>query len=124
MRPVQSGPGVRHRTPQGGTSWSQRRVTPIIPPTGRRPRRQGRAHGGRTPRLFDFGCLEAAAGCGASATSLSRLLGIDTAQLHRWRRHGLTDDQADQLAVRAGFHPAEVWGEWWWAQVEAEPADA
>jgi len=30
----------------------------------------------------------------------------------RYREKGLTDELADRLAVRAGYHPAEVWPEW------------
>jgi hypothetical protein len=33
-------------------------------------------------------------------------------QLHRWKTSGLTVDQAGLLAVRAGYHPAEVWPGW------------
>jgi hypothetical protein len=33
-------------------------------------------------------------------------------QYYRLRRSGLTVEQADELAVAAGFHPAEVWPNW------------
>jgi hypothetical protein len=29
------------------------------------------------------------------------------------RRGGLSLDQADRYAIRAGWHPAEVWPQWW-----------
>jgi hypothetical protein len=41
----------------------------------------------------------------------------------RYRRWGLSIDQADRLAVRAGLHPCEVWGfEWTAAGDELEVA--
>lgn len=39
-------------------------------------------------------------------------LGLQERQVHRLRRRGLTDEEADRLAVAAGFHPAEVWSGW------------
>lgn len=39
-------------------------------------------------------------------------LGLHPRQIYRWRQSGLTERQADELAVRCGFHPAEVWPDW------------
>ena len=36
-------------------------------------------------------------------------------QVHRMRHEGLSLTQADRWAVRFGWHPAEVWGQAWWA---------
>lgn len=42
----------------------------------------------------------------------SRTLGISGAAFNRYRERGLDADQADRLAVSAGFHPTEVWPDW------------
>jgi hypothetical protein len=41
------------------------------------------------------------------------LLGVNVRHLARWKGRGITIDQADALACRAGLHPGEVWPEWW-----------
>jgi len=46
---------------------------------------------------------------------LARTMHVDSAQLHRARREGLSWVHADRWAVALGFHPAEVWGDAWWA---------
>jgi len=38
-------------------------------------------------------------------------LGITGTEQLEYRRRGLTDYQADRLAVKAGFHPAVIWPE-------------
>jgi hypothetical protein len=43
--------------------------------------------------------------------AVADVLGVDQAQVHRWRRNGLMDHVADRCAVKAGFHPYEVWPE-------------
>lgn len=40
------------------------------------------------------------------------ILGTDRGQMKRWRRTGLTEAQADCLAVHIGRHPSEIWPEW------------
>lgn len=50
-----------------------------------------------------------------SKTETSQLvlrLGIDRRNIKRYRRWGLTTDQADTWARRADLHPAEVWPLW------------
>lgn len=43
---------------------------------------------------------------------LGLLLGVSRTTLRRWRTLGLTEEQADRLAIRCGFLPSEVWPEW------------
>lgn len=38
-------------------------------------------------------------------------LGITGTEQQEYRRRGLTDYQADRLAVKAGYHPAVIWPE-------------
>ena len=33
--------------------------------------------------------------------------------VQRWRHQGLSARQADRAAVRAGFHPANIWPHWY-----------
>lgn len=47
-----------------------------------------------------------------TAGPASRALGISGDSFKRYQANGLTEDQADRLAVRAGFHPLEVWDDW------------
>jgi hypothetical protein len=44
---------------------------------------------------------------------LARALGINRAQVARWRSDGLPLDAGDRVAVLVGKHPAEVWPEWY-----------
>lgn len=50
------------------------------------------------------------------AKDIQRLLDINHGTLYRWRRDNFmaTIYTCDELAVRAGLHPAEVWGDDWW----------
>lgn len=52
---------------------------------------------------------------GASVRVQALTLGVDPRQVLRWRHQGVTWAQADELAVRAGYHPGDVWGRDWWA---------
>lgn len=60
-----------------------------------------------------FPLTPAVRSCG-SVLELARRTGVHARQLHRLRVHGLTAVQADELAVRLGHHPVELWGERWW----------
>ena len=40
------------------------------------------------------------------------LLQVPRRQVYRWRGSGLTDRQADHLAIRCGLHPVLVWPGW------------
>lgn len=52
---------------------------------------------------------------------VERILGLGKSQLHQWRRKGgIILDTADKIAVRAGMHPAEIWGRAWWDACERE----
>ena len=42
----------------------------------------------------------------------TRRLGISGHSFRRYLEVGLTEDQADRLAVRCGLHPIEVWPDW------------
>lgn len=44
---------------------------------------------------------------------LARALGVDRAQVARWRSDGVPIESADRIAVAVGRHPAEVWPEWY-----------
>jgi hypothetical protein len=46
-----------------------------------------------------------------SSRIVADALGRTIQQVYRWRKIGVTADQADELAMRAGFHPFEVWPE-------------
>lgn len=53
---------------------------------------------------------------------LAAALGVSLVALRKHRIRDLSLDVADQLAIRAGWHPAEVWPDWWelTAAVDAE----
>ena len=61
---------------------------------------------------FDLAPLEDLLGR-PSMSQLARTLRIDRRQLYRMRQRGLTVPRADGFAVAAGFHPGDVWPEWW-----------
>lgn len=63
-------------------------------------------------RRFSFADLERMLVVESDVELLRRLGLCGNVQLYRWRRTGLTVEQADVLAIRAGFHPAEVWSSW------------
>ena len=42
--------------------------------------------------------------------------------VYRFIRDGLTWTMADRLAIRLGYHPAEIWGHEWWALNDSEVA--
>ena len=39
-------------------------------------------------------------------------LGLPATSPARWRRHGLTERQADTFAVAVGLNPLEIWSDW------------
>ena len=45
-------------------------------------------------------------------SALAERLNISHATASRYHRHGLTDRQADRLAIQAGTHPAHIWPQW------------
>lgn len=64
-------------------------------------------------RRLSVAPLETLVGGGCGVEVAARL-GVHHRQLYRWRHQGLTWAQADILAVRAGVHPSQVWGDGWW----------
>jgi hypothetical protein len=75
--------------------------------------RAARARRRPEPRPFDLREIERVMGSSCTATT-STWLGLQRRQVYRLRLSGLTFSQADALAVRAGLHPADVWGSLWW----------
>lgn len=73
-------------------------------------KRLGSGEAGK-PRPFDFDSLL----CHARLNMMdaSRSLDVVRVQLYRWRRYGLTVDQADDLAASLGYHPSEIWPDWY-----------
>ena len=61
-------------------------------------------------KRYPFGPLEASAGT-ESTSALAAQLDVDANQVYRWRRYGVTADQADRLATRLGLHSFALWPE-------------
>lgn len=57
---------------------------------------------------------------GFTVRDLERVGGKCRGQIQHWKRDGRVPlEQADELAVRVGLHPASVWGDLYWAVSEA-----
>lgn len=51
-----------------------------------------------------------------SAREQATACGVTVRTVGRWRAGAGVDRRtADEVAVRLGLHPAEVWGDEWWA---------
>lgn len=61
---------------------------------------------------FELAPLQHALGHPTHAT-LAELVGVKRATVAQWTQRGLNAHQADRIAVAVGFHPAEVWTDWW-----------
>ena len=48
-------------------------------------------------------------------TRIADVLEIGRGAVHRFLRDGVPERRADEFACRLGMHPAEVWGDDWWA---------
>lgn len=59
---------------------------------------------------------------GLSEAALARLVRLSGTTLKNARENGLREDAADRYAVRAGFHPAEVWTDWSTVEIVADDA--
>lgn len=59
---------------------------------------------------YDFDALQEVTRLGVS--DIARLVKIDRTSLQRWKRDGLTLDQAELVAVRCGFVPENLWPAW------------
>lgn len=44
-----------------------------------------------------------------NASDLARAAGVNASAVTRWKERGLSLAQADDIAVRLGLHPMEVW---------------
>lgn len=62
-------------------------------------------------RRYPLAALERRLGTVSDAETALRL-GVCRRTVVRWRHAGLTDVQADQVAIRCGMHPALVWPGW------------
>lgn len=60
---------------------------------------------------YPFSDLETAVRT-TNASHLAELIGVDRTVIYRWRRNGLTFDKADELAVKFGFVPENIWPAW------------
>lgn len=108
------------RTPSHGTAYRYKRFEcrcercrAANARQSRRDRRRQRREKALTARRrrFDLAPLERLAGAG-SVVEMARLLEVHKEYLYRWRRHGLTEARADELAARLNLHPANVWPDW------------
>lgn len=102
-RPAQAPRGERLQP--GERPWRARR------PQERRPRARlpQASRGERRP--FPMEALEKAVRSG-NERDTAFLLGVSQPTVRRLRMAGLSVDQADAYAVRAGMHPMEVWRTW------------
>lgn len=48
----------------------------------------------------------------ADMSTASQMLGVTPRSLQRWRETGLPWGKADALAVKVGFHPSDLWPDW------------
>jgi hypothetical protein len=49
---------------------------------------------------------------GRPLIEIARYFGVSKAAVSKWRERGLSCVQADELAVRLGLHPCELWPDW------------
>jgi hypothetical protein len=92
------------------------------------PTRQGTGARRAEPRPFDFASLEAAMALEPRNDTAGRVtdedraaaLGVGRHSVLRLRQRGLTERQADELAIRLGTHPGLVWPELWWQLADVD----
>lgn len=53
--------------------------------------------------------------CGATTDAMAMRCGVTSSAWRKARARGLPLRNADRWAIRAGLHPAIVWGDDWWA---------
>lgn len=63
------------------------------------------------PRPWPFAPFERAAGADSIAT-LAVALHTYERRISRWRAEGLTDHEADRLAIFVDSHPSLIWPGW------------
>lgn len=54
-------------------------------------------------------------------SAVARRLGVDVNTVHRYRKHGVSHNIADRIAIQLGLHPAEIWPNYY---EEYEPCSA
>lgn len=47
-----------------------------------------------------------------SVAEIARRTGFTTRTVHRWRHTGIPLFSADRVAIRLGYHPANIWSNW------------
>ncbi|WP_116996316.1 hypothetical protein [Desertimonas flava] len=57
---------------------------------------------------------------GAHMGAIADAMHVDVRTVQRWRATGLSYDLADELAVRAGLHAFDVWGDLWFVGTDLE----
>lgn len=62
-------------------------------------------------RRYSAEALKAKVGS-ENKSAFARTCGVQTAQMWRYLRDGFPEKTADRIATRVGFHPGEVWPEW------------
>ena len=45
-------------------------------------------------------------------STLAVRVGVSSRTVWRWHHNGLTDHQADRVAIALGYHPANIWHDW------------
>jgi hypothetical protein len=45
-------------------------------------------------------------------TELGRQLGVHRTAVQHWKKRGVPEDRADEIAVKLGCHPCELWPGW------------
>jgi hypothetical protein len=50
--------------------------------------------------------------CAETDGDIALATGFCRRTVQRWRRDGLTPIIADRAAIRAGYHPANIWPHW------------
>jgi len=59
--------------------------------------------------LLDLDCYRL-----ASSREIAKRTGYKDSTIRKWRSADLLPERAaDVLAVRAGYHPGNIWPEWW-----------
>lgn len=70
--------------------------------------------------VFDPMVLIVLLGCGTDADMIADRVQCDRGAVYRWLNGSAMWDayKADRYAIRAGYHPAVVWGQQWWDECE------
>lgn len=72
------------------------------------------------PRPFPLALLLGVLDCSLSALAVR--VGASGSTVSRAATVGLTEAQADRWAIACGLHPAEVWGQSWYALADEDDA--